>query len=251
MAEALAVSTLASCAVTELIRKVITCLHSAKRCKSECMKLEKELKIIEPDVEKIEKRLGFLQGACNGHHCEDLKMVKDWLGRLKDAIQLANIEVRKCNSGSRLLNFDSKLSKRITSMYENITKAADNRLGYFLQLNSLFIPEETRPDPWYKSPGEAILLRMTEERNESLRREDLTRLSMSSSSSHNGRYGSPIFSQDSGSHSSESSSFYGEESSVHESSESPHLRLMTQQRNEILRREDRTRSSPLGHSHQM
>jgi predicted RNase H-like nuclease (RuvC/YqgF family) len=101
MASALVVSTVAQCALTELIRVLIETSRSVRKCKSECGKLEKELEEIKPDVERLERRLWDLQRrACNTGQ-EDIKMVEEWLERLKRAIDLDKIEVHRCNS-SRL-----------------------------------------------------------------------------------------------------------------------------------------------------
>jgi hypothetical protein len=74
------------CGVTELIKVVIKCSQAAVRCKSECKKLQQELVIIVPDVERIEKRLAVLREANRGDAHEggcanDGRLVEEAQGR--------------------------------------------------------------------------------------------------------------------------------------------------------------------------
>jgi hypothetical protein len=239
MAESFFVGTIASCVVTELIKVVIKCSQAAVRCKSECKKLQQELVIIVPDVERIEKRLAAVREANRGDAHEDVQMVADWLRRLKDAIDGAKADVYRCNSGRFSLD-QHKLSVRLASQYNVIMNLAHQRQSLFLQLRNLMpVPPQGMSHPpqnWCESPGASVLRRMTEERTDALWREEVHRQSMNAASSlHNGwGYGS-------GGHESNESSSHGGYRSEADSSghggDSPGtypLRQRTQQGDNIL-----------------
>ena len=236
MAESFFVGTIASCVVTELIKVVIKCTQAAVRCKSECKKLQKELVIIVPDVERIEKRLAALREANRGDAHEDVQMVDDWLRRLKDAIDGAKADVYRCNSGRFSLD-QHKLSVRLASQYNVIMSLAQQRQSLFLALRNLMpVPMSHPPQNWCDSPGASVLRRMADERNNALCREELHRQSMNAASSlYNGwGYGSG------GYESNESSSHGGYRSEADSSghgADSPGaypLRQRTQQGDNIL-----------------
>lgn len=184
--EGFILSTLGQYVVTELIKAVINCSRVAVKCKSECRKLHHELVLIKPDVEKIEKRVATLRNSIPRDAHEDLQMVDDWLRRLKEAIESAQTDVHRCNSGRFSLD-QHKLSVRLTNSYNTITNLAQQRQTLFLHLRTLMhVPSPGAfhpPQSWHETPGESVLRRMADERNDALRREDFHRHTINACSS--------------------------------------------------------------------
>ncbi|KAG0583907.1 hypothetical protein KC19_3G170600 [Ceratodon purpureus] len=188
------VGSVVSCAVTELIKVVMQSTQAAVKCKTECKKLHEELDVIKPDVESIEKRLAALRQANYSDAHDDLQMVEAWLARLKNAIEAAKVDVYRCNSGRFSLD-QHKLSVRLTSQYNTITNLGNQRVQLFLQLGSRMhgraqvssqVPShgtQHPPQNWFENPGDSVLRRMADERNDALRREEIFRQSMSPGSS--------------------------------------------------------------------
>lgn len=101
--------------VTAAFQTLIQTTRDAANCGQECRMLAEKLDKVLPRVQIIELQL------ISGKR-KDMGLVKDWLGRLKDKADEANIAVHKCNSKSFWPPEVAALGRKLKDLHAEIEK---------------------------------------------------------------------------------------------------------------------------------
>lgn len=173
MAEAILVSVAVGGAtnlLTGFVKPLLSSIRTAVRCEAECGKLEVQIESVQSDVQHIRDQLEELE-RYDQHARQDLKLVVDSLEKLGEELQLATIEVQRCNSTSRLRTrlFDSRLAKKIMAHNVKVTERAQALVPVNAHLTTILNAARAKcpSSEWQK---------WNREKNDILLREESTRL---------------------------------------------------------------------------
>jgi chromosome segregation ATPase len=173
MAEAILVSVAVGGAtnlLTGLVKPLLSSVRTAVRCQAECGKLEVQIESIQSDVQHIRDQLEELE-RYDQHARQDLKLVIESLEKLGEELQLASIEVHRCNSASRLRIrlFDYRLAKKIMAHDVKVTEQAQALVPVNAHLTTILNEARAKcpSSEWQK---------WNREKNDILLREESTRL---------------------------------------------------------------------------
>jgi hypothetical protein len=85
------------------------------------------------ELEKLLPRVQTIEWQLNSGERKDVGLVKDWLGRLKDKAQEANIAVHKCNSKSFWPPEVAALGRKLKDLHAELEKLVEIDTVFSLQ----------------------------------------------------------------------------------------------------------------------